>query len=124
MEAKRSDKVDDNYFKLPHPFWIVSIAFGLWLLFMSTFAPYRIPCYLGPVCWIGRYMGTQYPLVCKLLCLGTVIIHCLEAAYAELLCLDKQLSMSASIKWTLQTLMFGFASLIRLKDYSGHQKLS
>ena len=37
MAEKRSNKVENDYFVFPHPFWIGAITFGLWLLFVSSY---------------------------------------------------------------------------------------
>ncbi|KAK6167239.1 hypothetical protein SNE40_021319 [Patella caerulea] len=113
----------DDYFVLPHPLWMIIILFGLWLLVISTISPERIPPMLGPVAAVGRYMGKTHPLVCNILCIFTVLCHCGEALYASKLCQDKALSLGATIKWTLSTMIFGFSALIRLKPYQSTSKL-
>ncbi|XP_071086135.1 transmembrane protein 254-like [Haliotis cracherodii] len=123
-DKKLTKPAKGDYFVFPHPVLVVAILFGLWLLGISTFSPDRIPLFLGPLGDFARHLGKNYPVVCLSLTVMTMVVHCLEAAYAEKLCIDKQLSMGASVKWTLQTLIFGFASLIRLKPYSPYKKLS
>ncbi|XP_067669671.1 transmembrane protein 254-like [Haliotis asinina] len=122
-DRRQVQAANKDYFVFPNPFLVVAILFGLWLLGISTFAPDRIPMCLGPLGDFARHLGKTYPSVLLGLTVMTLVLHCLEAAYAEKLCIDKQLNMGASVKWTLQTLIFGFASLIRLKPYSPHKKM-
>ncbi|CAL1545557.1 unnamed protein product [Lymnaea stagnalis] len=113
---------DRNYFTLPHPFWMLIITFGIWLLLASTFAPDTIPDILGPIATFGKYMS-QYHNLNILLCYITVILHCLEAAYAGKVCYDRDMTTSATVKWVASTFLFGFSSLaLRLLPYKPGRK--
>ncbi|XP_033760292.1 transmembrane protein 254-like [Pecten maximus] len=106
-----------DYFRTASPFWTGLIGFGLVLLTMATFAPDKIPWYLGKVGGLGRYMGTEKPELTWYLFLATIVIHVAEAAYAYMLCCRFDLTSSATKKWTFQTLLFGVASLSLLRKY-------
>ncbi|BFZ06157.1 hypothetical protein BsWGS_09196 [Bradybaena similaris] len=109
---------DPNYFTLPSVFWMGTIPFGIALLAASTLSPESIPTFLGPVRTLGVYMGTNHPNVCVFLSIMTLIIHILEAAYAGKVCISRGMTTSATVKWTVSTFVFGFASLtLRLLPY-------
>ncbi|ESO95838.1 hypothetical protein LOTGIDRAFT_239402 [Lottia gigantea] len=127
-QAKRkTEKVQkiffDEFFVLPHPLWMIIISFGLWLLVTTTITPDKVPSFLGPLATFSRFLGKSHPLICNLICIFTVLAHCGEALYASKLCQDKGMSVSASIKWTLSTMIFGFSSLIRLKPHKSTAKI-
>ncbi|CAG5125839.1 unnamed protein product [Candidula unifasciata] len=121
--GRNARNFDPNYFRLPTPFWMVTILSGLCLLAAATLSPESIPTYLGPVRTFGVYMGTSHPNVCVFISIGTVIIHILEAAYAGKVCLRRKMTTSATIKWILSTFVFGFSSLtLRLLPYKPDAK--
>ncbi|XP_005109771.1 uncharacterized protein LOC101856219 isoform X1 [Aplysia californica] len=107
-------KFNRDYFTLPHPFWMVMIPFGLWLLAMATVSPNKVPSFLGPFASLAVFMGTTYPNICLLLSVFAVLMHSLEAAFAGKLCHDRDFSAGATAKWTVSTFFFGGSSLVRL----------
>ncbi|XP_055868326.1 transmembrane protein 254-like [Biomphalaria glabrata] len=122
IHVKSESRSDRNYFSLPHPFWMLLISFGLWLLGASTFAPHTIPEFLGPIGRFGVYMS-QFHNSLVGLCVITVILHTLEAAYAGKVCHDRELTSGATVKWVISTFFFGFSSLtLRLLPYKPDQK--
>ncbi|XP_064615019.1 transmembrane protein 254-like [Liolophura sinensis] len=109
-----SEMKDKAYFRYPHPFWVVSISFGMWLLTMSRFFPTYIPRYLGPVGQFGTYVGVTYPKCISYLFIAAWSLHALEAVIAFRICRSRRMETMTTLKWTVQTLLFGFASMIRL----------
>ncbi|XP_071165183.1 transmembrane protein 254-like [Mytilus edulis] len=113
----QKQKMSDNYFRFPKPVWVCTIGFGLYLLSASTFSPKSIPSFLGPVGRFGAYLGETYPNGIFGLFVATVLIHAAESVYTVHLARERKLSTSATIKWTIQTFIFGFSSFLKLKAY-------
>ncbi|KAL5005411.1 hypothetical protein ScPMuIL_018867 [Solemya velum] len=114
--------LDPNTFHLSKPFWIVTLSSGLCCLLMATYAPMSVPQFLGP---LGRFVtefGLKFPNVCSYLVMFVVIAHGLEALYTIKVCSDLKLNMVTTCKWTLQTMLWGFASLMQLVKLRSHEK--
>lgn len=109
--------MSDNYFRYPKPFWVATIGFGLYLLTASTFSPKSIPTFLGPVGRFGTYFGETYPTGIFTLFIFTVLIHAAESVYTVHLARERRLNTVTTIKWTIQTFIFGFSSFLKLKAY-------
>ncbi|XP_062619625.1 transmembrane protein 254-like, partial [Saccostrea cucullata] len=82
----------------------------------AYYDPEGIPWIFGPLGQLGTYLGKNYPTVIKNMFYVTFAIHVGEAGYSVKVCRDKNLSSSATVKWCFQTFLFGFASLLRLKN--------
>ncbi|XP_059173022.1 transmembrane protein 254-like [Physella acuta] len=88
----------------------------------STFSPNSIPDFLGPVATLAKHIS-RYHNFCVLLCLVTVVLHVLEAAYAGKVCYDRGMTSAATAKWVISTFFFGFSSLkLRLLPYKPVRK--
>lgn len=105
---------DPNYFRFVHVGWAILIGSGLAVLTWSHYDPDGIPWIFGPLGQLGTYLGKTYPTLIRNMFYGTIAIHVAEALYSIKVCGDKHLSTSATIKWCLQTFVFGFASFLRL----------
>ncbi|XP_025079922.1 transmembrane protein 254-like [Pomacea canaliculata] len=119
----KGESSTNDFFVFPHIGWMILVTFGLYLLFTSTFSPESALQYIPwPLCDFVYYMGKQHSQICSLLCVSTAVIHSLEAAYAGKVCQDKKMTPIATVKWTLMTFLFGFASLTRLCAYKPNIK--
>ncbi|KAK3775457.1 hypothetical protein RRG08_015304 [Elysia crispata] len=87
-----------DFFVWPHPFWMIVVIFGLYLLVQSTVKPQNIPGFLGPLRSFAYYMGTEHNRICVLLCVFATAAHCSEAAYAGKVCHDRGMTTGATIK--------------------------
>ncbi|KAH9505405.1 hypothetical protein Btru_057185 [Bulinus truncatus] len=93
----------------------------LWLSAV-TFAPDTIPDFLGPISKFGLYMS-QFHNFNVVLCVATVVLHTVEAAYAGKVCYDRDFTSGATVKWVISTFLFGFSSLLlRLLPYKPDQQ--
>ncbi|KAL3848561.1 hypothetical protein ACJMK2_019412 [Sinanodonta woodiana] len=112
-----------DYFKFAHPLWMITLGTGLYSLILSVFAPQHFTLgYLGPLGRLATYLGIQYPGGVMALFVVTVILHVGETIYSWILCRRKALSSSATLKWMIQTFLFGFSSLMPLAAYNPHYK--
>ncbi|XP_055345640.1 transmembrane protein 254-like [Paramacrobiotus metropolitanus] len=109
-----------TFFQMAEPRWMFTIAVGLGMLLWSWLAPSSIPgpygLYLGPVGMLGRFLGENFPHIVSSIVYVATFLHIGEALYAAKLCWDQRLTVGTSLKWVLQTFLFGFASLRILRS--------
>ncbi|XP_061165589.1 transmembrane protein 254-like [Saccostrea echinata] len=111
-----AERNDPNYFRFAHIGWVIPISAGLTVLTWAYYDPEGIPWIFGPLGQLGTYLGKNYPTVIKNMFYVTFAMHVGEAVYSVKVCRNKNLSSSATMKWCFQTFLFGFASLLRLKN--------
>ncbi|KAK3608982.1 hypothetical protein CHS0354_008543 [Potamilus streckersoni] len=112
-----------DYFRFTHPFWVITIGTGLYVLTLSVFSPQHFTLgYLGPLGRLSTYLGTHYPGGIMALFVVAVILHIGETIYSWILCRRKALSSGATLKWMIQTFLFGLSSLMLLTAYDPHYK--
>ena len=104
------------YFKTPHLLWWLAIPLAMGLNFVAWWNVSLIsPVYLGPVGRFAIWLGREQPGVVYGLNVFTLVAHIAEASVAALLSLSK--GTRATLRWTLQTFILGFPSLIILLRY-------
>ncbi|GFS14151.1 transmembrane protein 254 [Elysia marginata] len=117
--------LDRNYFALPHLFWMIVLAPSLAFLLVTAFSPDLIPPSLGVVRTASFYVYENFPYITWLTAVAAIAAHIFEGLYTIKLCYDADMTTSATIKWTISTLLFGFSSiLLRLRPYLQKAKRS
>ncbi|VDN08357.1 unnamed protein product [Thelazia callipaeda] len=72
----------------------------------------------GPPGKLIEYLGLRFPLFFLITNIVVLVVHTGEALTAFKLCKLLSLTTNDSIKWTLQTLIYGYPSLRLLLNYS------
>ncbi|GAV05688.1 hypothetical protein RvY_15781 [Ramazzottius varieornatus] len=107
--------VKKTFFQVTELKWMFLISAGLGMLVWSWLSPLTIPgpggWYLGPLGALGQYLGVYYPAVVRAIVYLTSLVHVGEALFAVKLCRDSNLTRTTALKWFVQTLCFGIASL-------------
>ncbi|XP_006821285.1 transmembrane protein 254-like [Saccoglossus kowalevskii] len=107
-----------NYFKVAHPFWIVTIGFGITLTGFAAYRPDLVPYhYLGPLGTLTKYLVDNHSVALSRGFPIIWIIHGVEAILTLPVCSMKGIGGSARIKWFLQTFALGIASFYNLLVY-------
>ncbi|XP_071950233.1 transmembrane protein 254-like isoform X2 [Antedon mediterranea] len=110
--------VDNQYFRLPSVFWMVSVSSGIALLTLATFTPAVVPHeYLGPIGWLTRYLVNEWPAILNILMVFTIASHTVEACCAVNTAKNKSIENPARRKWLISVFVFGYFSYRHLLAY-------
>ncbi|KAM5237335.1 transmembrane protein 254 [Ctenodactylus gundi] len=107
------------YFQRGSLFWfaVITLAFGYytWVVFWPQSIPYES---LGPLGSFTQYLVRRHQSILRNGYWLAWLIHVGEALYAMVLCKSKGITNGqARLLWTLQTFLFGIASLSILMAY-------
>lgn len=117
--------LDRNYFVWPHPFWMIVLGPSVAFIVVTAVSPDFVPSSLGIIRTASFYVYENFPYITWLTAVAVVTAHIFECIYTIKLCYDADMTVTATIKWTISTLFFGFASiLLRLKPYLQKAKRS
>ncbi|EDO43551.1 predicted protein [Nematostella vectensis] len=121
--------LDPEYFRFASIIWYILVIAGLTLFYLVTFKPDSFPFEAFGL--LGKRLQTVKENNQQTFEIGftmAILVHIAEACMAFRTCRKMNLSSSASLKWTLQTLLLGFPSfglLLRYKtDMEVKEKLS
>ncbi|XP_062521924.1 uncharacterized protein LOC134196722 [Corticium candelabrum] len=107
-----------DYFEVPHIGWWLLIFGGLllnWLVgYKSDVIPYDYILVVGPGL---KYLGDNHSQLLQRIFIVALIIHVFEGAYGYTLAKRKKLSSTSILKWSLQSFVLGFPSLMVLRRY-------
>ncbi|CAG5085414.1 Oidioi.mRNA.OKI2018_I69.PAR.g10888.t1.cds [Oikopleura dioica] len=111
-----------EFFKKTSIWWVLPISFGMSLLGWCVYEPSSVPHKeLGILGKLTRELVDNYPVLLQVTWYAAVAAHVGEAIYAYKLASKMNIKEQFCKAWFVQTLFFGYASLMHLKEFEGEQ---
>ncbi|CBY24776.1 unnamed protein product [Oikopleura dioica] len=111
-----------EFFKKTTIWWVLPISFGMSLLGWCVYEPSTVPHRsLGILGKLTKELVDNYPILLQVTWYAALAAHISEAIYAYKLAKNLNIKENFCRAWALQTLFFGYASLMHLKDFENEQ---
>jgi len=113
----------DHFFQSANPVWYLFCDGGLLQLAILTFWPHIMPYeYLGLFGHFTKYLAYNHHYLLVIIFSIAIFLHIFEAILALRLCKKLNIDSHTTRQWFIQTLLLGYVSLGKLREYAAKKR--